>query len=195
MKVLIDFFPLLGFFIAYYVFDIYVATGVLMVAAVIQTVGNRLLKKEWEKMHLFTLGLALVFGSLTLLFRDDAFIKWKVTILMWMLAVVFLFRQWVQNRIVLKDLLEGMSGESFGIEDALWKRLNVIWACCALAVGLLNLWVAYTFSQSVWVNFKVWGITIIQFTLMMITFAILFKNMPEDAKKALEGNDTDNTKE
>ncbi len=195
MKLLLDFFPLLGFFIGYYAFDIYVATGVLMAGAFVQTFGHWLMKRSFEKMHLLTLGLALVFGSLTLFLRDDSFIKWKVSIFMWLVTVVFLFRQWFQNRIVLKDLLEGVSGESFGVDEKLWKILNVTWALTALIVGLLNLWIGFNLSQEMWVNFKVWGITIIQLVLMAITFTLIFKNMPEDKKKAMEQSPTKDDQE
>ena len=183
MKLLLDFFPLLGFFIAYKMYDIYTATAVLIAGAFVQTFGHWLMKRQFEKMHLFTLILASVFGGLTLFLRDDTFIKWKVSIFLWLITLVFLFRQWFQQRISLKDLLESIFGESLGVADNIWKNLNYVWAITSLVTGFLNLWVAYYFSQSDWVNFKVWGVTGIQMALMIATIAILLKHMPEDKKK------------
>ncbi len=187
MKFLLDFFPVLGFFIIYQVYDdIYMATYVLMAACVVQTLGHYFISKRFERMHVITLILALLFGGLTVFLRDDAFIKWKVSIFLWGVALFFIFRQLIQNKIALKDLFEGISGESMGISDTLWKKLNIVWIFTTLATGLLNLWIAYNFEQSVWVNFKFWGLTGIQLVLMIATFFIIFKNMPKEKREALE---------
>ncbi|MEE4244816.1 MAG: inner membrane-spanning protein YciB [Kangiellaceae bacterium] len=186
MKLLLDFFPLIGFFVGYYAFDIYVATILLMAASVLQTLVHRVTKKSFETMHLITLAIALVFGGLTLFLQDDTFIKLKVTFFMWLITLVFIARQLFSNKITLRDFLEGVSGESFGVAETTWKKLNVIWALVAFLVGLLNLWVAYNFSQEVWVNFKVWGVLVIQFSLMIVTVMILFNQMPEEKRKAME---------
>ena len=88
MKFLYDFFPILLFFIAYKMYDIYVATAVAMAAGAVQTLLFSIKHRRFEKMHLVTLGLLLVFGGLTIFLQDPVFIKWKPTVINWLFAVV-----------------------------------------------------------------------------------------------------------
>ncbi|MCB1727864.1 MAG: septation protein IspZ, partial [Gammaproteobacteria bacterium] len=80
MKILADLFPVILFFIAYQLFDIYIATQVAIAAAAVQVVYNRLRYGKVETMHWVTLGLLVLFGGLTLALRDPTFIKWKPTV-------------------------------------------------------------------------------------------------------------------
>ena len=102
MKFLTDFLPIVLFFIAYQLYDIYVATAVAIVSSLFQVAYLRLAGKKVEKMHLITLGLLLLFGGLTLLLRDPMFIKWKPTVVNWLFGIVFLGSQTIlpcENRI------------------------------------------------------------------------------------------------
>lgn len=194
-KFLIDFFPLLAFFVAYKLYDIYTATAVLMGASALQVIGNYALTRKWEKMHLYVLGFALVFGGLTLWLHDDRFIKWKVTIFYWLVAAFFLFRQLVQKKIVLKQLLESLSQEQFPIPDTVWARINLVWALTALVAGVINLHIAFSYSQEAWVNFKVWGITGIQLLLMIYTGFAMYKYLPQDSDSPRTETATDSAAE
>ena len=90
MQLLFDFFPLLLFFAAYKWYGIFVATGVAIVASIIQVSVHWLRNRRFETAHLTTLGVIVVFGGLTLIFRDDTFIKWKPTIVNWLFAAIVL---------------------------------------------------------------------------------------------------------
>ncbi len=194
MKLLLDFFPVLAFFITFKVFDIYVATAVLIAGSFIQTLGHYLIKKQFEKLHVVTFVVALVMGSLTLFFRDDAFIKWKVSVIYWILSgTIFVFL--LRKRIAMKDLLEGLMKHDLGLKDSLWHKINMGWAITMVLIGFVNLWIAYEFSLETWVNFKVWGTMIIQLLMMVITFYVIFKYMPEENRKQLEQADSGNSED
>ena len=79
MKQLLDFLPLVIFFAVYKTFDIYTATGALIAATALQLIVTYALYKKIEKIHLVTFVMVTFFGTLTLVFHDDSFIKWKVT--------------------------------------------------------------------------------------------------------------------
>ena len=81
MKQIIDFIPLVIFFFLYKSYDIYVATGALIVATAIQVTVTYFLYKKLEKMQIITFAMVAIFGGMTLFFHDDNFIKWKVTII------------------------------------------------------------------------------------------------------------------
>ena len=153
MKFLFDFFPIILFFIAYKVYDIYVATAVAIVAALLQTGLFWLKHRRTEKMHLVTLVLLIVFGGLTLLLHDPVFIKWKPTVVNWLFGVTFLGSQFIGR----KTLVERMMGHAISAPGPVWQRLNWAWILFFIFMGIINLYVAYTFSEEAWVNFKLFG--------------------------------------
>jgi len=153
MKFLADLFPVILFFVAYKMFDIYAATMVAIAASFGQTLFHWLRHRRLEKMHLITLGLLVVFGGLTLALRDPQFIKWKPTIVNWLFGVVFLGSQLFGERTV----IERMMGHAITLPKGVWSRLNIGWGIFFLAMGGLNLYVAYNYSEEIWVDFKLFG--------------------------------------
>ena len=163
MKFLFDLFPILLFFAAYKLYDIYVATAVAIGAAFVQTSLFWLQHRRFEKMHLVTLVILIIFGGLTLMLRDPLFIKWKPTVVNWLFGVVFMGSQFIGKR----TLVERMMSQAVSAPAAVWVRLNWAWVIFFFAVGFINLYVAYTFSEDTWVNFKLFG-------LMGLTLVFVF---------------------
>jgi intracellular septation protein len=153
MKFLFDLFPILLFFVAYKMYDIYVATAVAIGAACVQTGLFWLKHRKFEKMHLITLAILIVFGGLTLVLRDPVFIKWKPTVVNWMFGAAFLGSQFIGKR----TLVERMMGHAISVPTPVWSRLNWAWILFFISMGLLNIYVAYSFSEATWVNFKLFG--------------------------------------
>jgi len=155
-KFLFDLFPLILFFIAYRVADIYTATAVAVVAAVAQIAYIRLTGKKIEPMHWINFAVIVLFGGATLWLQNDAFIKWKPTVLYWLFGVILLGSQMLFKRNLLQKLL----GEKVLLTDKGWRGLNLSWSLFFLVTGALNLFVAFSghFSEATWVNFKVFGL-------------------------------------
>jgi len=101
MKLLVDFFPIVLFFAAYKLADIYVATLAAIAGAVIQVAYTWIRTRKVETMHLVSLVLILVFGGATWFLRDPTFIKWKPTVLNWLFGLVFLGSQFVGDKPVI----------------------------------------------------------------------------------------------
>lgn len=141
MKFLVDFFPILLFFIAYKLYGIYTATAVAIAASFLQIGIYWLRHRKFETMHLVTLGILVVFGGLTLLLRDKVFIMWKPSVVNWLFAIVFLGSQFIGN----KPLLKRMMGHAISLPDSIWNRLNYLWSLFFFALGVLNLYVANNF--------------------------------------------------
>ncbi len=153
MKILIDFFPILLFFIAYKMQDIYLATAVLMAATVVQMTLIYLIDRKLQIMHKVTLVMILLFGALTLLLHDDRFIKWKPTVLYAAMAIALGVALWGMRKNILHLLL----GSQIELPSGVWHRLNLAWiAYCAFMSGI-NAFVASFYSTEDWVNFKLWG--------------------------------------
>jgi intracellular septation protein len=153
MKFLFDLFPIVLFFAAYKMYDIYVATAVAIGAAFLQTGLFWLKHRKFEKMHVITLGILVVFGGLTLILRDPVFIKWKPTVVNWLFGATFLASRFFGER----TLIERMMGHAITVPAPIWLRLNWAWVLFFIAMGIINIYVAYTYSEETWVNFKLFG--------------------------------------
>ena len=153
MKLLFDLFPILLFFAAYKLADIYVATGVAIVATMGQIAWLKLRGRKVESMQWASLAIIVVFGGMTLLFRDETFIKWKPTVLYWAFAVALL----LAPRLTGRNPMRAMMGSQIALPDRAWQQLTGVWTAFFAAMGALNLFVAYTFALDTWVDFKVFG--------------------------------------
>jgi intracellular septation protein len=153
MKFLFDLFPVILFFIAYKFADIYVATGVVIVATIGQIAWVHFRHGKVDKMLWVSLGLVVFFGGMTLLLHDPTFIKWKPTVLYWLFATVL-----AGSALFLrKNLIRAMLEQQVVLPEPVWLRLNLAWVAFFTVMGGLNLYVAYNYSESDWVNFKLFG--------------------------------------
>ena len=179
MKQFLDFLPLIVFFAFYKLYDIYVASGALIVATALALVFTWVKYRKVEKMTLITFLMVLVFGTLTLVFHNDLFIKWKVTVIYALFALALLISQWVLK----KPLVQRMLGKELPLPDKVWSNLNLAWAVFFLACGLANIYVAFWLPQSVWVNFKVFGLTVLTLVFTLLSGIYIYRHMPEEQKK------------
>lgn len=192
MKLLLDFLPLLFFFVTFKYAEghadwaatfasthlgfmvsggkvgpeeapVLLATLVVVAATVLQVIVQ---KVRGEKIHLMlwvNLGIVVVLGGLTVWLHDPTFIKWKPTGYYWGMAIAF----WASQTLFSKNLLKTLVGGELSMPEFAWRRLNWAWVLFFLAMGVVNLWVAYNFSTSAWADFKVFGATGMMFVFMI----------------------------
>lgn len=153
-KFFVDFFPILLFFIAYKLYDIFIATAVAIVASFVQVGFFWLQHRRFENMHLITLGLIVVLGGATLLLQDETFIKWKPSVVNWAFALVFLGSQFIGKKNLIQRMMEGQIKVS---SERVWFHLNMGWITFFTVIGFVNLYVAFNFDTDTWVNFKLFG--------------------------------------
>jgi intracellular septation protein len=153
MKLLIDFFPIALFFVAFKVWDIYVATGVAIVATILTLGLMRLKTGKTEPMQWVSLAVIVLFGGATIVAHNDTFIKWKPTVLYWLFGGALLVAQLVWR----KNLLKSLMGAQMELPDVAWRAMNWSWIGFFAVMGVVNLWVAYSFETDTWVNFKLFG--------------------------------------
>jgi intracellular septation protein len=146
MKLLYDFFPLILFFLAFKLFDIYIATTVAIAASVLQITLYRLKHRRFEKMHLISAGLMLVFGGLTIVLQDRSFVMWKPTILYWLFTGI-LFGVYVgSRRSTFRGLLAMSAAEEVSqIPDDAFRKVDLLAGAFFLLLGCANLWFAYRY--------------------------------------------------
>ncbi len=171
MSQLFELIPLLGFFIAYKAVDIYLAVIVLMALMALGLVILKVQKKTITNMQWISFVLVLIFGGITLAFRNEMFIKWKPTVLNWGFGLAFLVSHFMKKTFTERLL----SAAKIEAPVAVWKKLNLSWIIFFALSGALNIIVAYQFSTDVWVNFKLFGLFGLTF-LFAIGQALYLKN-------------------
>jgi len=153
LKFLFDLFPVILFFVAFKLSDIFVATAVAIAATALQIGWSLWRRHKVSKMQWASLIIIGVFGGATLLLHDETFIKWKPTVLYWLAGVTFLGALAFRRNLVKAVMSEG----GLELPEHVWFKLCVAWGVFFIFKGALNLWVAYTFPTDVWVNFKLFG--------------------------------------
>src|SRR5688572_11405156 len=153
MKFLFDVFPVVLFFVAFKLYDIYVATAVAIVASFVQIGWLWLRGRKIDNMLWVSLGVIVVFGGATLFLQDETFIKWKPTVLYWLFGIAL----FVASALFKKNLIRSMMEKQITLPDPIWMPLLASWIGFFVVMGALNLFVAYNFSTDAWVNFKLFG--------------------------------------
>lgn len=163
MKFLFDLFPIILFFAAFKIYDIYVATAVAIVATILQIGWAKYKHGKVDGMLIASGLIIVVFGGATLLLHDETFIKWKPTVLYWLFGTSLL----VGSLFFKKNLIRSMMEKQISMPDAIWNKLNYAWTAFFLLLGCLNLFIAYNFTTEVWVNFKLFGTMILMFAFVI----------------------------
>lgn len=184
MKLLIDFFPIILFFAAFKVWGIFTATAVAIAATVAQIAYLRWRHGKVEPMQWLSLGVIVVFGGATLLSHSETFIKWKPTVLYWLMGGALLIGQLLFR----KNLIRSLMGGQMELPDAAWRAMNWSWTGFFAIMGLVNLWVAYHFDTDTWVNFKLFGGIGLMFVFVIAQALYLSRFMKD-------GESTENTKD
>ena len=206
MKLLIDFFPIILFFISYHqanflventfigslldptkselITATIVATGVAIVASFFQVGYHWIRTRKFEKMHLFSLALITVLGGLTIMFGNPDFVKWKPTVLNWLFAAVFFVSFFIGE----KTLVERAMGNQIELPITVWNRLNFAWVTFFIISGAANLYVAFYYAldmdektrMDTWVDFKLFGLMGLTLIFIILQAIYLTRHISEE---------------
>ena len=142
MKFLLDYFPIIVFYIFYKFYDIYIACAAMILAFFLQVILYRIIYKRFNKMLLILFVLVLIFAGSTIFFHDPNFIKWKVSIAYWLFALVLLGSQFIGSSTIIQRIM----GEKIHMPAKNWSRLNVSWVAFFTLLGFINLYIIHHFS-------------------------------------------------
>lgn len=153
------------------------ATVVVILATMAQILWLKVGGKKIDTMLWVSLGLVTLLGGATIYFHSESFIKWKPTVLYWVMGGALLIGQLVFNKNGIKSLM----GAQMSLPDAIWQRVNLSWVGFFAMMGVLNLWVAFNFSTSAWVNFKLFGGIGLMFAFVAVQAVYLNKHIKPDS--------------
>jgi intracellular septation protein len=169
MKFLFDLLPVILFFVGFKLYDIFTATAIAIAVTLAMIVYSKIRHGKIEKMLLINGAVISVLGGITLLLHDKTYIMWKPTVLYWLLAAFLL----VSNLFFNKNFIKQMMNKMFNAPKPIWDKLNLAWVIFLVALGVLNLYVAFNYTENAWVNFKLFGATGILFIFIIAqTFAL-----------------------
>ncbi len=172
MNVFFDLIPLFLFFAAYKFVGIYAATGVAIIACILQVTYTRVRHKKFELMQVVTCIMIVLLGGMTLAFHNPIFIKWKPTLLNWVMALVFIGSQLFYKQPLIQYLFK----KKLTAENHVWRTLNYMWIAFFIFIGTANIIVAYSVDTDTWVNFKVFGTIGLFFLFSLVQVSYLNKH-------------------
>lgn len=178
MKLLFDFLPIVVFFIVYKFYGIYAATAAAIGISVVQVAGYWLKHRKVQSLQLISLVLIVVLGGGTLLLHNELLIKWKPTVLYWILALVFTGTQWFNKKPLIQRLME----TNINLPTKIWSQLNISWIIFFAIMGIVNILVAYHFDTNTWVNFKLFGMLGLTVIFVILQAFFLAKHVKLEEK-------------
>jgi intracellular septation protein len=155
------------------------ATIAVIVGTLFQLVALKLMRRKIEMMLWVTLALVVVLGGATVWFHNPTFIKWKPSGYFWAMALGL----WVSRVVFKKNLLRTLMGGEIELPEFVWQRLNIVWVAFFSLMGFLNLYVAFSYPESTWVTFKVFGITACMFVFMAVQVVFISRYLKDDDAK------------
>lgn len=171
MKIFFDLFPVILFFVTFKFAGVFTATAAAMVATFLQVLWVKHRHGKVDTMLWVSFGIITVFGSATLLLHNENFIKWKPTVLYWCFSAALLLAPVLFKKNLMRSLLE----DKLPLPDSTWQNVNIAWGLFFAFLGAINLYVAFTFSTDIWVDFKLFGVTSLIFLFILAQAAMLSK--------------------
>ncbi|MBO6825174.1 MAG: septation protein A [Sneathiella sp.] len=168
--------PIGLFFGAYYLYDLYVATGVIIVTTLIGLAISYYYERKLPLMPVVTAVIVTIFGGLTLYLQDETFIKMKPTIIYFLFATAL-----VAGLLLKKNFVQVIFGNVWKLDEDGWSKLTWRLVVFFLAMAVVNEIVWRQFSTELWVNIKVFGFT-------AATFVFFLMQMPLFKKHGLESD-------
>lgn len=156
------------------------ATIVVIIATGVQITWLLARRKKVDMMLWVTFALVVALGGATIWFHNATFIKWKPSVLYWAMGLAF----WISQAIFRKNLLQTLIGGQLDLPASIWQRLNFVWIAFFGLLGLLNLYVAYSFPTSTWFTFKAFGVTGLMLVFMLAQGFYISKHLPPETEPA-----------
>ena len=172
LKGIVDYGPIIVFFITYWMADLFMATAAIFIATLLVLALSLLIEKRVPIMPIVTGCIIIIFGGLTLWLKDETFIKMKPTIIQVIFGVILLGGLYTKN-----IFLEKLLGSSLKMEPQGWILLTRRFAIFFFSMALLNEVIWRTQSTDFWVNFKVFGILILTVVFLVAQMQLLKKYM------------------
>ena len=134
MKLLLDFGPIVLFFIVYKYYGLYAAIYAMIASTFVQIMYSRVTTGKFVTSQVLTFALLVVFGGISIVLRDPAFVMWKVSVLYVIFAAVLIGSNYIGS----KTLLERMMGKELQLPRNTWVNLTWFWSIGFIIIAIIN---------------------------------------------------------
>ena len=179
LNLLVDYGPLLVFFLTYRyyspegddvageVFAVIRSTGAFIVAALAALAFSKWRLGKISPMLWLSTALIVGFGTLTIYFADEFYVQLKPTIIYLLFGIALLVGYW-RGKALLQMLLEAAFE---GLSQEGWLKLSRNWGLFFLFFAALNETLRMTLSFGDWLAAKLW-------VFLPLTFMFTFTQLP-----------------
>ena len=134
MKFLLDFGPIVLFFIVYKFYGLYAAIYAMIASTFVQIMYSRVTTGKFVTSQVLTFALLVVFGGISIVLKDPAFVMWKVSVLYVIFAAVLIGSNYIGS----KTLLERMMGKELQLPRNTWVNLTWFWSLGFIIIAIIN---------------------------------------------------------
>ena len=160
--------------------DIFILTGTIMALVTLQVIFERIVEKKVGKVLFFSWLLLLPLGSLTLFLRDPLFLQWKFSIVHWLMGLILISTYYFKGPVLLKTLFSALGPQLKSAPTIAWTRVTIFISFFTILIGFINLYFIYYASLDSWVNFKLYGVTVLN--MIMISSSLYYLSSQADSK-------------
>ena len=179
MKQLLEFIPLILFFAVYKFFGVREAAITLIIATMIQFAILKIKYGKIEKSQWIMAIAIIFFGSLTAYFNDLEFLKWKVTIVYALFALILLISQFGFKKLLIKSMLS----KEIELPQKVWENLNLGWGVFFIICMLINIYVSLFLSDDIWVDFKSFGFFGLTLAASLLTGVYIYPHLSQQKNR------------
>lgn len=185
MQKFLEYIPLIAFFVVYKAFDIYYAAGALIASYVVTLSYSYFNKKPIKKSTLYLFAFTVLMAGLTIAFQEEAFLKWKFSVLYFAAGTVLLGSRYLFK----SNLIKKWMAQNFVLPEKIWDQINIAWVCFCFFCASINIYIFDNWSLDAWVNFKVFGVTGMMFVFIILTVVYIYPYLPEEENEENQGKD------
>ena len=160
--------------------DFFILTGAIMALVTLQVIFEKIVEKKVGKVLFFSWLLLLPLGSLTLFLRDPLFLQWKFSIVHWLMGLILISTYYFKGPVMLKTLFSALGPQLKSAPTIAWTRVTIFISFFTILIGFINLYFIYYASLDAWVNFKLYGVTVLN--MIMISSSLYYLSSQADSK-------------
>ena len=160
--------------------DFFILTSAIMALVTLQVIFEKIVEKKVGKVLFFSWLLLLPLGSLTLFLRDPLFLQWKFSIVHWLMGLILISTYYFKGPVLLKTLFSALGPQLKSAPTIAWTRVTIFISFFTILIGFINLYFIYYASLDAWVNFKLYGVTVLN--MIMISSSLYYLSSQADSK-------------
>ena len=160
--------------------NIFILTGVIMALVTLQVIFEKIVEKKVGKVLFFSWCLLLPLGFLTLFLRDPLFLQWKFSIVHWLMGIILIITHFFKGPVLLKTVLSALGPQLKTAPTIAWTRATFFISFFTILIGVINLYFIYYARLDAWVNFKLYGVLVLN--MIMMSSSIYYLSSQADSK-------------